>query len=199
MREKIKDKRLIKRRLLSLFLAVLMLIGTLPLSPLKVYAIEPSDGYPSVDPIDPGNRLAKYYDDYIAFMSMFIDPNLKKAIQEKFPSDVDQITLGDYIKYIGTRLDINNRGIKSLRGIEQFGYFEYTPKNVTVKRPLLKVLNCDDNEITSIDLTKNPYIFILSCNGNKISNLKLNSEIEYLNCNKNLITNLNISQSKSLL
>ena len=89
MREKKLDKRLVKRRLLSLLLAVLMLIGTIPLSPLKVYG-NSDDTVPGIDhrpdqppkPPAPPKKPSLNVKP-IAWIENFNDQNLKKIFEEK--------------------------------------------------------------------------------------------------------------------
>ena len=85
-----------------------------------------------------------------------------------------------------TSLLIENQNISDLTGIEGFADLEY--------------LFCDDNQLSSIDVSQNDTLLFLSCNNNQLTSLDLsqNSYLKYLYCNENQITNLDVSQNSVL-
>ncbi|CAM1334763.1 hypothetical protein [Tenacibaculum aestuariivivum] len=76
--------------------------------------------------------------------------------------------------------------IKDLTGLESF--------------PNLKRLDCFDNNITKLDLSKSTSITFLNCNNNKITKLDLskNTELTYVSCDNNKLNNLIIGNNTEL-
>ena len=116
------------------------------------------------------------------------DDNFKMALDELF-----NITgfVGDYLptKYIDaiSTLDVSNKGIADLTGIEDFA--------------ALTNLNCADNQIISLDLTENSKLTNLVCSDNALTSLNLptNSVLTHLHCSYNELTNLDVSASSALI
>lgn len=79
-----------------------------------------------------------------------------------------------------------NSKIKDLTGIEHF-------KN-------LKRLNCRDNEITKIDLSKNTMLTFVNCSQNKISEIDVSNSpnLYFLACDINKLTKLKLGQKDKL-
>lgn len=101
-------------------------------------------------------------------ISAEFDPEFAKVLQEKgYISDVSHITLTDVNKI--KVLYISNKGLTSLKGIE---YFES-----------LTTLGCDNNQLTSLDVSKCTFLESLSCVGNQLASLDIseNLELRYLN------------------
>lgn len=82
-----------------------------------------------------------------------------------------------------SNLFIRNKGISNLSGIEAFTE--------------LLMLDCEDNLLTSLDLTFNTKLNFLDCNGNQLNNLNIsaNTMLEYLACMDNDLTTLNLSNN----
>ena len=80
-----------------------------------------------------------------------------------------------------TALSCVGYGITSLRGIEYF--------------PNLEVLYCADNDLTSLDLSKNPRLRLLWCEDNWLSSLDLSPcpDLEELDCYDNELSALDVS------
>lgn len=83
-------------------------------------------------------------------------------------------------------MDISDNGVSSLDGIEYFTG--------------LKELDCSENELTSIDLTKLTKLTKLNCRNNKLTalNIENNTALTYLNSSKNKIDTLDIRKNSSL-
>lgn len=79
-----------------------------------------------------------------------------------------------------------NSKIKSLSGIEHF--------------PNLKRLDCQGNEITKLDLSKNTEITFLNCSSNKIETLDLSNNVNLfsLSCDNNKLTSLKLGNKPSM-
>lgn len=84
-------------------------------------------------------------------------------------------------------LNIEKYGIQDLTGIEYFTNLE--------------TLDCSQNQLTALDVTKNEKLVDLKCTGNALTALTLteNSELEYLDCEGNKLSSLNVSGNKKLL
>ena len=76
--------------------------------------------------------------------------------------------------------------IKDLTGLESF--------------PNLKRLDCFDNDISKIDLSKSTSITFLNCNDNKIERLNLsnNTQLTYVSCDNNKLQELIIGNNPNL-
>lgn len=83
-------------------------------------------------------------------------------------------------------LDLSSKSISSLAGIEYFSNLEE--------------LNCSENKLSALDVTKLTKLNYLKCNDNKIAELDLskNAKLTYLHCAKNELTALNIKNCPDL-
>lgn len=80
-------------------------------------------------------------------------------------------------------LDLNNTWIKNLDGLEYF-------KN-------LKILECDNNDLTSLNLTGFTKLETLKCNGGLLQELIVPSSITHLECERNQLTELDLTSCLS--
>jgi len=85
-----------------------------------------------------------------------------------------------------TVLELSLKGIASLEGIEDF--------------TALSVLNCDRNNLSSLDLSSNTNLTELVCYNNDLTNLNLfnNKLLTSLQCSSNPLNTLEVSQSTAL-
>ena len=106
-----------------------------------------------------------------------------------------------------TNLDVSYRNIQDLTGIEYF--------------TSLIILNCNNNNLSVLDISQNSAIEVLDCGYNQLNNLDIstnlnlirlfssnnnlatlntssNSNLEIVECNDNILTNLNLSLSSNL-
>jgi Leucine-rich repeat (LRR) protein len=104
-----------------------------------------------------------------------------------------------------TSLNVFNRNISDLTGIEDFAALETLVCNANQLTSLdlsqntqLQSLLCTANQLTSLDLTNNTALLAVSCNNNNISSLSLNNSIEFLNCSGNNLSSLNLSNFTNL-
>ena len=80
-----------------------------------------------------------------------------------------------------TNINVNNKGISSLKGIEKF-----------IK---LRNLDCGNNSLSTLDISKNTIVTSLTCNNNGLSSLDLSKNpIVYLTCSANNLTSLDLSK-----
>jgi Leucine-rich repeat (LRR) protein len=66
------------------------------------------------------------------------------------------------------------------------------------QNPYLKELDCAENQITSLDVSNNPALVELECQENKLEQLKLNAALTKVNCSQNKLTTLDISPCVAL-
>jgi Leucine-rich repeat (LRR) protein len=64
----------------------------------------------------------------------------------------------------------------------------------------LTYLNCEGNQLTSLELSNNPELTYLNCEGNQLTSLNLsnNPSLIFLNCRRNQITNLDLRNNTVL-
>ena len=85
-----------------------------------------------------------------------------------------------------TSLDVSSSSISDLTGIQDF--------------VALTNLNCSQNELTTLNISKNLALISLECSNNKLSALDVskNLSLESLRCEVNYITSLDVSNNLSL-
>ena len=155
------------------------------------------------------NRLLLFITILLLFCSCQKNENFTNITKSFYPEfaialeklgyipDANHITTED-VKNI-TQLDIHSRcmcvspivewwGVKltSLDGIEHFENLE--------------ILNCDDNNLTVLNLNNNPKLRELYCSNNQLSELNLTTleKLEELCCHSNPITDLDLSHNTLL-
>jgi Leucine-rich repeat (LRR) protein len=84
-------------------------------------------------------------------------------------------------------ISCNNLSITDLTGIEAF--------------TSLDALYCDNNQLTSLDLSQNTVLTILECENNQLSNINVTQNVQLVEfkCNGNQLTSLDISQNSALV
>ena len=124
------------------------------------------------------------------------DDNFEQALIDLGYDDVlDDYVLTENISGV-TDLEVNNKGISDLTGVEDFTALTY--------------LNCRDNNLTELDLSANTalrnlccYLSSASCSygvTNQITELDVtnNTALTSLNCYSNLLTALDVSANTAL-
>lgn len=137
---------------------------------------------------------------------VFDDFAFKSYCIQHFDTNHDNEISITEAKYI-TNIMCPNLGIQSLTGIEEFERLEqlYCPNNqlYTIdvsKNCKLRNLFCDFNHLVQIDLRGNPDLVQLQCSWNQITQLDLseNSALKTLSCNMNLLSSIDISKNTNL-
>ncbi|MBO4460477.1 MAG: S-layer homology domain-containing protein [Clostridiales bacterium] len=115
----------------------------------------------------------------------FPDETFRTYISEKFDTDSDGFLSESEIDS-AREIVIDGKGIKDLKGIE----------NLTN----LNRLYCDNNKLTSIDLSANKDLSLLYIENNKLSSLDVskNTGLNGISCANNKITSLDVSGLKEL-
>ena len=127
-----------------------------------------------------------------------VTPKMRIAIdKENVPDDIfreylldqdygkDGVLTGREIMNI-TEMDVYDMEISSLQGIEYF--------------TALTVLDCDDNELTTLDISKNTALVTLYCSMNYLTSLDITNNVAlvYLDCYDNELTSLDVSKNTAL-
>ena len=121
--------------------------------------------------------------------SNFPDPNFRAYVKEKLDTDNNNC-LSESERNAVTKIDVddgyNGQKLTSLKGIEFF--------------PNLQELHCFENQIISLDASKNIALQKLSCSHNQLTSLDVskNTKLQNLFCYKNQLTELDVSQNKAL-
>ena len=130
--------------------------------------------------------------DYDSLFVQFEDENFKSYCVENFDSDGDGEVSYAEAKVV-THIDVYNKGISSLKGIESFTNLTY--------------LNCSSNpfsstanQLTSLDVSHNTALTELRCYSNRLTSLDVRgcSALKALWCSSNQLTSLDVSHNTAL-
>ena len=136
----------------------------------------------------------------------FPDPNFEEAVRE-----IIGIPTGDILKSDVegiTRLDVYDRGISSLAGIEHFTGLlqllcdenQLTELDIS-ENTELRELYCANNELIELDVSKNLMLNLLYCSYNKLTELDIseNTALREIYCYNNELTEIDVSKNTELL
>ncbi len=111
----------------------------------------------------------------------------------------DNIRLGINSDDHNVWIDLNNNGVKD-RGEDKITYDYSNPDYILGSNTIriygkVNYFYCEQNNITSLDISNNPYLRECYCSRNTLKNLKVlgASNLEYLLCDDNQLTNLDVS------
>ena len=135
----------------------------------------------------------------------FPDENFRTFLKEQ-PYGEDDILTDEEINSI-TTINVRNKNIKSLEGVEYFTALDSLVCSINQLTSLdvsrctaLTTLDCGHNQLTSIEVSKNSALKSLGCNYNKLANLDVskNTALTKLHCCSNQLTNLDMSNNTAL-
>ncbi len=136
----------------------------------------------------------------------FPDGNFREYVQDNFDKDHDGI-LSEPESMDVISIDVQNKAIKSLVGIEHFKELEclicssnqLTSLNVS-SNTFLRELFCDHNQLTSLDVSNNTALTELLCDNNQLTSLDVsrNTALTDLDCSENQLTSLDVSRNTAL-
>ncbi len=114
-----------------------------------------------------------------------LDANFKAVLLENSSINTnndDEIQVGEAIAYQGS-IDVSSQNIRTLKGIEAF--------------TKITELNCQDNNLYSIDLSNNKELTGLYCAGNNLTSLNVSNNINLskLYCHNNELTSIDLSNN----
>lgn len=169
-----------KKRIASIILAVVMVVGLLPMTSFAANAVA----------IDTSNFPDDEFREYVRF----------------FDQNSDGV-LSDYERSVVKSIDLFGNNVGSLEGIKYFTELEHldcaevelTSIDIS-KNTKLKELNCAESNLTSLDVTKNPQLTELFCGSNQLTelNVKNNPNLKILLCGNNCLTSLDVTQNTQL-
>jgi hypothetical protein len=115
----------------------------------------------------------------------FPDANFRTYVKDCFDTDKNDILSATEIAS-AKNFYIGGKRISDLTGIENFTE--------------LTVLYVENNQLTSLNLSKNTKLEILYCDSNQLTSLDVNNcvKLTSLNCNYNSLTTLDVSDNKKL-
>lgn len=117
--------------------------------------------------------------------SNFPDENFRAYVLEKCDMDSDGLLSASEISNV-TEINVSYENIGSLEGIEYFTKVTY--------------LNCEENNISELDLNSNPALVDLRCNNNSLTSLNISNcqNLTTLSCRDNYLSELDISGNPRL-
>ena len=116
----------------------------------------------------------------------FPDSNFRAYVKDKIDTYKND-SLSDSERNAVTEIDVNAKSIKSLKGIELF--------------PNLEKLDCNNNKLTELDVSKNTKLTELYCMGNwQLSELDVskNTALKYLWCGSSNLSSLYLGSNTEL-
>ena len=146
--------------------------------------------------------------DYYVPLNIYTFPNetFREYISTQFDSDDDGI-LDTAEREAVTEIDVSNKNITTLKGIEYFSKLEtlYCNKNKlssldVSQNTALTYLDCSENQLTSLEVSDNTNLMMLLCYQNELNSLDVtrNPALITLNCSKNNLTSLDVSKHTAL-
>lgn len=115
----------------------------------------------------------------------FPDTNFRTYVQENFDFDSNQYLNEEEVNSV-TDILVGDSNISNLKGVEYFTNLE--------------TLHCGNNNLSSLDVSKNTKLKTLYCYSNSLSSLSIssNSQLEELDCSDNRLTSLTVSNNGRL-
>ena len=136
----------------------------------------------------------------------FPDANFRAAL-----ADILGINEGDEISQekinATTQIYVSDKSISDLKGIEHFTalttLYCYNNQLTTLdvsKNTTLTNLDCSNNQLTALDVSKNTALTLLECDYNQLTTLDVskNTALTYLYCSENQLTALDVSKNTAL-
>lgn len=123
----------------------------------------------------------------------------KKAVGQQMTLGIDAPTADQGKVWI----DLNNDGIQQTQekavGFDKYQNYTLGAQTVVIYGKVT-VLNCRENQLQALEVTKNTALEWLSCRNNQLQALDIskNTALEWLDCSSNLLTALDISKNTAL-
>ena len=138
--------------------------------------------------------------------TVFPDDNFRKYISQKIDTNCDGVLSEGEVAKVKD-ISLREYGLTSLDGIEVFYALEsldcrnnQLSKLDVSKNAALKDLRCAGNQLSELDVSKNAALKILWCDSNRLSKLDVskNAALKYLSCMENQLSELNVSKNAAL-
>lgn len=155
-----------------------MLAVTTVAAPASVFAHEPSAAIATAVRADVQATNVQVNE------TNFPDAKFRDWIKKNVTSNSDTLTADQINKTV--EMNLSGQGISNLKGIEHF--------------TALWWLDCSNNQLTTLDLSKNTKLYDLNCSGNQLTTLTLTGliELQNLDCRNNRLTSLDFSGNTAL-
>lgn len=136
----------------------------------------------------------------------FPDPVFNNYVYVNFDADHNYIMTKDELAAV-SEIDVSDKGISDLKGIEYFTALTYLNcgnnklESLDVSKcTALTQLWCGDNKLKALNVSGNTGLEILSCGDNQLTELELsnNTALGSLSCNNNKLTVLDVSNNADL-
>ena len=136
----------------------------------------------------------------------FPDEAFLEYIKETFDKKRDNVLVPAEWKAV-KQINVRNKNISKLDGIQFFPNLQelYCSNNQLTsldvsKNIALQKLWCSGNQLTSLDVSENKKLESLLCAGNQLTSLDVsqNPELQWLECYENQLTSLDVSKSTNL-
>ena len=176
------------KRILGLFLALVMFMGCMSLKPIASYANDDANGEVEINKTN------------------FPDYAFKDYLESQYDSNNDHKLDHNELDRV-TEILISRRDVVSLKGIRYFKNLKkldcsenYLKKLDVSNNPNLTDLNCGNNWLTSLDVSKNTNLNSLACSGNQLTELNVsnNPNLTGLWCDSDNLTSLNLGDITNL-
>ncbi len=137
----------------------------------------------------------------------FPDANFMAIVTGNTIDTTDDDVLSDSEIQAVASLDVSDSSISDLTGIEHFTaltrlecFDNQLPSLDVSKNTALTKLECFDNQLTSLDVSKNTALTRLECYTNNLTSLDVskNTALNYLDCDANQLTSLDVSNNTDL-
>lgn len=136
------------------------------------------------------------------------DINFEKALIDRGIDDVQDGKLLISSAQKVTFLDVSNRDITNLQGVEAFIFLTFlnctynSLTSLSLKSSAnLTYLSCAFNRLTTLDISRNPALTGLVCQNNNLASLDISKNVALLDlyCSQNSLTSLDVSQNNALV
>lgn len=135
----------------------------------------------------------------------FPDPNFRNYLLEQWYGRDGKLTDAEIAKV--NEIEVGDRNVANLKGIEHFTALtilfcwnnQLTSLDLS-KNTALTLLNCVYNQLTTLDLSKNKALSILACDGNQLGTLDVskNTALDELHCSNNQLSTIDLSKNLAL-
>ena len=146
------------------------------------------------------------YSDLPIVAAYFPDEAFRQCIKNSYDTTKDGKLSKDEVLAVKW-MTVSGTGIKTLKGVEFFTALkqldcwnnQLTTLDVS-KNTALELLKLDCNQLTTLDVSKNTALKTLQCSSNKLTTLDVskNTALEYLYCSGNQLTALDMSKNTAL-
>ena len=133
----------------------------------------------------PAEPAEPHAGDVIINAANFPDDTFRSYVSSKFDTNGNGMLSPAELAAVRS-INCSEKSIENLKGVEHF--------------TALMNLSCYENQLTSLDVSKNTALMSLTCYSNQLTSLNLgnNSVLTYLSCYENQLTSLDVSKNTAL-